>query len=346
MTVDEHLRHPALAPDRRRLLLVMVAAVLLLAAAVPLGLRARSGGVAISGDASAGGSASAEVTKPATGAAPDQRDAAGSPASSGSSASVGAAGKPGAAAAVVTPKIARSAWLGIQVSDLSSASGRVRAIAGAAGGQVTAENVVTAPDPTGGARPGPAQGGGIPPVEVDQALITVRVPAGKLDAVLTELARLGSVSYRSSQAEDVTDAYVDTAARIPPMRDSVERVRALLAKATDLQQVVLLESELSRRQADLDSLQQRLAELDRRTSTSDVTVTLWTASTPASRGDDGFVGALRDAWTALLGSLGVILTGLAVLLPWLVIALVAAVLVRRGLRRRRGPSAPAGTAAS
>ena len=71
------------------------------------------------------------------------------------------------------------------------------------------------------------------------------------------------MSYRSSQSQDVTDAYTDTQARIEPMKDSIARVRALMAKATDLQQIVLLESELTRRQADLDSLHQRLAELDR-----------------------------------------------------------------------------------
>ena len=58
------------------------------------------------------------------------------------------------------------------------------------------------------------------------------------------------------------------------LQNGIDRVSALLAKATSLSQIITLESELTRRQADLDSLTQRLAELDKITTTSDVTLTL------------------------------------------------------------------------
>ena len=86
------------------------------------------------------------------------------------------------------------------------------------------------------------------------------------------------------------------------MQDGINRVRALLTKTTDLQQVILLESELTRRQADLDSLTQRLAQLDAMTTTSDVTVTLWTDATTPVQTESGLGGGLRTAWESLLGS--------------------------------------------
>jgi hypothetical protein len=144
----------------------------------------------------------------------------------------------------------------------------------------------------------------------------------------------------------VTATYTDTQARIEPAKDSIARVRALMVKATSLEQIVLLESELSRRQADLDSLQQQLAELDRRTTMSEVSVTLWTDETMSPEPDDnGFLAGLEKAWESLLSSLMVVLTGFAVLLPWLLIALVVAWFVRRWLGRRssRGSANPAAT---
>ena len=120
--------------------------------------------------------------------------------------------------------------------------------------------------------------------------------------MLTQLSRIGTVSYRSSQSQDVTDTYVDTKARIEPMQDGITRVRALLTKTTDLQQVILLESELTRRQAELDSLTQRLAQLDAMTTTSDVTVTLWTDATTPVQTESGLGGGLRTAWESFLGS--------------------------------------------
>jgi hypothetical protein len=208
---------------------------------------------------------------------------------------------------------------------------------------VTSENVVTSLDPTGSQRSAgqPSEAGAsVPEIGVDEARMVLSVPAKALDQVLTELSKIGSVSYRSSQSEDVTDAYVDTKARIEPMRDGIDRVRALLAKTTDLQQVITLESELTRRQADLDSLTQRLAQLDEITTTSDVTLTLWTDATTPVASDDGIAGGLRTAWDSLLGSVTVVLTGLAALLPWLVL-LVPLTLLALRLRRRRSTVAAA-----
>jgi hypothetical protein len=339
MTTTTRLPHRAPASaSRRRLLAFVVALVLVLVAAVPLGLRALSGA---SPEASSGSSSGVRDGVPAAPSVPDgaSRDT-GAPAESGGSGkspSGELSSGSGSAVAVIGKKVARSAWLGIKVTDLTAAAARARLIATGAGGQVTSENVVTADDPTGGPGvvvPRAEADRVLPGVGVDEARMVLSVPAAALDNVLTELSRIGSVSYRSSQSQDVTDTYVDTKARIEPMRDGIDRVRALLAKATDLQQIILLESELSRRQAELDSLTQRLAELDKLTTTSDVTVSLWTDATTPSDTDDGFGGGLRTAWESLLGSLAVIVTGLAVLLPWLVILVPLTLLALRRWRRR------------
>lgn len=354
-------------PAARRRLVVTLAVVALLLLSVPLGLGALRPGSSPSmstGSADSVGREASGGTSP--GAAFDGSSGAKAPATDNSPSSAG-----GAAAAVVGAKIARTAWLGLQVGDLAASAAKVRLLASGAGGSVTSENVVTAAGPADGRTDGRTDGqvggqaggqaggqsgdqtmgtGSAPPVPgvgVDEARLTLSVPAAALDDVLTQLSKLGSVSYRSSTSEDVTDGYVDTKARIGPMEDGIDRVRALLAKATSLQQVITLESELTRRQADLDSLRQRLAELDRIATTSTVTVTLWTGSTPASTTDDGgFVATVRAAWEALLGSLTVILTGLAVLLPWLVVGIPLVVVLGRRRRATATATGPSSTTTS
>ena len=354
---------------RRRWVAVALVAVAVLALAVPVGLSVLGRGAA-SGTSARGslgiGTGSGSVGAPQAPAegkalAPGASTGSGSP--SGGSGSSGSSGADTAGSSVLDAlpadlgiRLARTAWLGVKVGDLAAASARARVVTSEAGGVVTFENVVTATDPTGlyggpdgGLSPGATGSGATPespspatqPVGVDEARMVLSVPADKLDGVLTELSRLGSVSYRSSQSEDVTETYVDAQARVQPARDSITRVRALLAKATDLQQVVLLESELSRRQADLDSLVQRLADLERRTTNSDVTLTMWTAATtPAvvATGDD-VASRLRGAWEGLLTSATVIVTGIAALLPWIVVIGLGALVVVR-VRRRRTVGSP------
>lgn len=238
-------------------------------------------------------------------------------------------------------RLTRSAWLGMRVDDLVAASQRARAVAASAGGHVDSEQVRTGGQP--GSSTEPSQASGAAPIGVEEARLVLSVPVAKLDGVVTELARLGTVSYQTSQTEDVTDQYVDAESRVATMKAGVDRLRALLDQATNLDQIVRLESELTARQADLEAIQSRLASLERRTTMSDVTVSLWTGATPLAPGDDdGFLGALRGAWDTLLSSLGVIVTGLAAIVPWLLVVGLLALLVRSGLRRRgRGTPAPA-----
>lgn len=355
MIALERFRHHT--PGQHRTWIAVGLAVLVILLAIPFGLGALGTFSGTSGSpAPAGGRpvGRSDGAGPDFGAispgAPGVADGSGREGTSADGRAPGAAAGPDVDA--VTPlgsRLARTAWLGVRVADLTAASTRVRAIAAAAGGQVLSESIVTAADPTvsRGASEGAAELPGdvaVAPVGLNEARITLSVPADQLDSVLDDLsaASLGTVSYRSSRSEDVTETYVDTQARIQPARDSIARVRALMVKATALDQIVLLESELARRQADLDSLEQRLAELDRRTTTSTVSVTLWTDATVSpAPGENWFRDSLAKAWEAFLGSIMVVITGLAVLLPWLLIAAVIAWLVRRWLRHRGGGAAPA-----
>ena len=353
-------RRPSLGGRGGRTLALVLAVVAVLGLAVPIGLSRLGGGAPSSSEGSTAGGAPGLFQRdagPAT--APEGSDsvAPAPDAPTGSKAGSATVTSDAAAALATTTKIVRTASIGLEVSDLAGAAGRARLIASGAGGTVLSESVVTAADPVGGATSGsepdgiPQKDGGVsrygtesswPSVGLHQARLTISVPADKLDSVLTQLSALGTVSYRSAQAQDVTATYVDTQARIAPARDSITRVRALMAKATDLQQLLVLESELTRRQTDLDALTQQLADLEQRTTMSEVTATMWTPAAATVVEGSGVVGGLNAAWEGLLDSLTLVLTGLAVLLPWLLILGLIAFVTLRVLRRRRAaaPTTP------
>ena len=88
------------------------------------------------------------------------------------------------------------------------------------------------------------------------------------------------------------------------MQASVDRVRALMSQATKLADIVTLEAELSRRQADLEATQTQLAALEDAVSLAPVEVRLSTDEKVLEEADDdtGFLAGLTAGWTAFTGS--------------------------------------------
>ncbi|MFF8379366.1 DUF4349 domain-containing protein [Streptomyces sp. NPDC015661] len=243
----------------------------------------------------------------------------------------GAAGKP-AAKAPAQQHVIRTAELSVEVKDTAKALAAARRVATDAGGRVENETTERA-DATH-----------------LTSQIVLRVPQERYDSVLAELAGAGKLIDRKATAKDVTDQVVDVESRIATQRASVARVRALMDRAEKLSDVVTLEGELSRRQADLEALLAQQGTLKDRTTMATITLWLSEPEKPSAEereeGRPGFADALGGGWNALVSAaawIGIVLSALA---PWLAVALIVFVLWRRLLRPRlaaRG-ARPAGAA--
>ncbi|MFG3297297.1 DUF4349 domain-containing protein [Micromonospora chersina] len=178
------------------------------------------------------------------------------------------------------------------------------------------------------------------------AELVLRVPADRFTNVLEALAKLGRQERREVRTEDVTEETVDLDARIATQRARVDSARRLLARATSITDLVTLENEVGRREADLASLEAKKRRLADLTALSTVTVTFVGPEAAATEDEEdlGFLAGLRGGWSAFLGSLRVALTVLGAVLPFAVaigvpVALVVALARRRG--RRTPPAGPA-----
>jgi hypothetical protein len=223
----------------------------------------------------------------------------------------------------------RTAQLTLDVDDVSARARQVRTAATAVGGVVVQE-----------------QSGD------DYASLTVRVPGDSMDKLTDDVAGLGKVTGRSAQVSDVTDDVVDLDARVRSQQASVDRVRALLAQAQSIGDVVSIESELASREADLDSLTGRLASLRDQVAMSTLTVDLrGPAAAPVPVEDPaspaGWSEGLAAGWAGLkaVGTATAAVAGfLLPMLPLVAVVLGLVWAVRRIVRGRR-PAPPAGAPA-
>jgi hypothetical protein len=150
--------------------------------------------------------------------------------------------------------------------------------------------------------------------------LTVRVP--DQEAAITRLRALGTLDQVHTNAEDVTTQATDLDARIKEARISIARLEAILARTTSVRDVLTAESALTSRQQQLETMVLQRSRLSNQVSLATLTVAI-TATPPAA------VVAHRANWfhRAVTGSLhafGVgiraVLTVIAYLLPWLVLA--------------------------
>ncbi|WP_329425171.1 DUF4349 domain-containing protein [Streptomyces sp. NBC_01268] len=229
-------------------------------------------------------------------------------------------GREGTRAPVQEPQhVIRTAELSVEVKDAGKALASARRVTAGAGGHVENETTERVDDTHVTSR------------------VVLRVPQERYDSVLAELAGAGRLLSRRADAKDVTGQVVDVESRIATQRASVARVRALMDKATRLGDVVTLEGELSRRQADLESLLAQQAALKDRTTLATITLELTEPESGAPAGDEdrpGFLDALGGGWDALVAALAWTLVVLAAIAPWLALLALAYAVWRWVLRPR------------
>lgn len=151
--------------------------------------------------------------------------------------------------------------------------------------------------------------------------MVLRVPAESFEEAIGRLEGIGRHRDTDRSTEDVTTRVIDNQARLRAQERSLRRVELLLDRAQDLSDIVAIESELTRRQAELDSLKQQQAWLSDQTSMSTITVHLdHERDAATSRDDDsGFLAGLRAGWDSLRGAAVLVATAAGALLPWLVV---------------------------
>ena len=171
------------------------------------------------------------------------------------------------------------------------------------------------------------------------AEITLKLPSDKLDSGIAQLSKLGHVASRSQQAEDVTDQREALEARVRDARADRDGLRTRLSKATTDKERSRLRALLDRASRRVTARERDVARINQAVSYATVDLSIegrrTSGAAPVDPGDKWSPGdALGDAGRVLEVIAGVLIIGLAILLPVAILAALAAY-GNRGLTRRR-----------
>ncbi len=186
---------------------------------------------------------------------------------------------------------------------------------------------------------------------------TVRVPSEHYNAFRHAAGELGTVVRSSENNEDVSEKYYDTEARLASAKLREERLLDILSKAESLDNVLLLESELSEVRYEIESLSGSLRKYDSLVEYSTVTVDITEVSKPitvqtlpktfgermaqaASRGFRNFSDDLQDLIIDLTFNLPtLILLLIIIVVVWIVIHSL-----RKKSKKKKSASVPSSQA--
>ncbi|MCC6628418.1 MAG: DUF4349 domain-containing protein [Chloroflexi bacterium] len=109
------------------------------------------------------------------------------------------------------------------------------------------------------------------------AEMLLRVPVDQYDAVFRELRSMavqGTRVIESSEAQDVTEQFADTEARITNLKATEAQLLKLLAKAEKMEDILVVQREITGVREQIERLQGQLNVLSRRAAFSTIAVTL------------------------------------------------------------------------
>jgi hypothetical protein len=102
--------------------------------------------------------------------------------------------------------------------------------------------------------------------------ITIRVPVARFHEAIGRIEKIGDITARDIQAEDVTQEHFDLQVRIKSARAVRERLEQLLARATKVDESIAIERELERVVGEIERLEGRLQYLQDRARFSTISV--------------------------------------------------------------------------
>ena len=102
------------------------------------------------------------------------------------------------------------------------------------------------------------------------ASYTIRVPSENFLAMMNALPTLGNVPYTNTYTENVTSQYYDVQARLKAYQAQENRLIEMMTVAETVEDIITIEDRLTEIRYEIDSMQSRLNNWDRRVSFSSV----------------------------------------------------------------------------
>ena len=173
------------------------------------------------------------------------------------------------------------------------------------------------------------------------AYLTLRIPAEQADFFVEKVGEVSNITSTTEDVDDVTLQYVPTDSRITALTTEETRLLELLAKAENMEDLLLIESRLTDVRTELEEYTSQLRIFDNLVNYATIRLRVsevkeYTPTQEKSfwqRIGSGFMENLKDLGTGLSNFVVFLITSLPYLVPIAVILLLILLAVKAGLKK-------------
>jgi uncharacterized coiled-coil protein SlyX len=227
--------------------------------------------------------------------------------------------------AVTDTKIIKTAYITIEVKDVTGSVDQLKVLVTAKGGYLSSSNI---------------QAGNNNRLS---GTVVIRIPAAEFENTLAGVKAIGIVKSVSTQGEDVTEEYIDIQAQKTSYQNQLAQYNEIMKKAVKVSDVIEIQQQIDRVQTQLDRLEGRLKYLNSRIDLSTITVTLQEPEPVGGETGHNFVTTINEGIAGFFGMVDFIIILFFVLLPVIILGCIGYGIYRwrKGKQPAKAPAEPA-----
>lgn len=158
--------------------------------------------------------------------------------------------------------------------------------------------------------------------------LVLKIPPEKLDLFeqkLKEYVGEGKIKRSKIRSEDITSQYYDYAARLESYKGSRDQLRELLKKAETVEDTLKIHSELTRIQAEIESMQGQINMWDKLVAMSTITLYIDEESNPMkmTRTVGWQFNSVGEIWMTMKNGFITVVNAVYSVIVWIIISIVS-----------------------
>jgi uncharacterized protein YfcZ (UPF0381/DUF406 family) len=201
----------------------------------------------------------------------------------------------------IDTKIIKTAYITIEVKDVTGSVDTLKGLVTAKGGYLSSSSISKGYN------------------DRLSGTVVLRIPQAEFENTLAGVKAIGTVKSVSTQGEDVTEEYVDIQAQKASYQNQLAQYNEIMKKAVKVSDVIEIQQQIDRVQTELNRLEGRLKYLNSRIDMSTITVTLQEPEPVGGETGYNFVTTINEGIAGFFGMVDFIIILLFTLLPVIIL---------------------------